>query len=72
MASTHQSNPVIGNAYRSGRGFAAVDPERLREVEFSVRPSGKGATTPRQRPASTEWFNPPRANSPVLGTSRGR
>lgn len=74
MASTHRANQALVNTYHScGRCFAAVDPERLREVEFSSRAPAKSATAPaRPRGATTEWFSPPRAPSPQGGTRSGR
>jgi hypothetical protein len=74
MASTHPYSQAIGSSYRScGRGFAAVDPERLREVEFSVRRTPKVVPAPGgPRGAPTQWFNPPRAPSQPGGSRSGR
>ena len=58
--------------YRScGRGFAVVDPERQREVEFTLRlPTRQTLASSQVRRVPTEWFSPPRGPSEEGGSSR--
>ena len=63
MASTYQGGPASGSPNRSsGRGFAAVDPERQREVVEPARLPIKDAQggSRLRRVATPEWFSPPR------------
>ena len=72
MAFTNQGTAGIVGTYRScGRSFAVVDPERQREVEFTVRlPTRESLASSRVRRVPTEWFSPPRVPSEEGGSSR--
>ena len=73
MAFTSQGAAGIGSPYRScGRGFAVVDPDRQREVEFTLRlPTRESLASSRIRRVPIEWFSPPRCPGEEGGSSRG-